>query len=407
MQHRCLSCETEYPAGFHPFCGKCGGMVDVEYALEKVHLADSPNPYVRFAGLLPVSRLRERLPAAAYTPMVHASRLGREIGMPSLYLKNDTALPTRTTKDRMAAVSLAYLNERGVRAFSASSTGNSGTAFAYGIQAHPEMHLFLFTAEAFVPRVQHVDHPQVTHFGMRDATFVEAAAYAGVYAQNHGLASESGFFNPGRREGLKLSFLEASEQLVQPIDWYVQAVSSAMGIYGAFKGARELLQLKRLKQLPRLMCVQQQSCAPMAQAFADGSPTIRPEHLVPRPAGIAEAILRGDPTRAYPHVRRVVIESGGGFVAVDEAEIRSARRRVEELEGLSPCFSASAAVAGVIKLVANDAISRNSVVVVNLTGGDRSSSQQPSTVEWIERKANQWNAPAPAALQHSVATQAS
>lgn len=398
MQHCCVACGAQYPTGFHPFCDACGSMVEVEYALENVQLTDSPNPYIRFAGLLPLTRLHDCLPAATYTPMVHATRLGRDLGMPSLYLKNETALPTKTTKDRMAAVSLAYLRERGVRAFCASSTGNSGTSFAYAIQAYPDMYLFLFTAEKFVPRVQHADHAQVTHFGMRDASFVEAAAYAGIYARAHGLVSENGFFNPGRREGLKLAFLEASEQVPQPIDWYVQAVSSAMGVYGGYKGAKELLQLKRLQRLPRVLCVQQETCAPMVHAFADGSETIRPEHLVARPTGIAEAILRGDPTRAYPHVRRIVLESRGGFVAVSEAEIRDARRRVEECEGISPCFSASAAVAGIIKLARNDDFSRDSVVVINLTGADRPDSHRPSNVSWIERTSEGWMPPPPASL---------
>jgi threonine synthase len=398
VRHTCVACGTQYPMGFHPFCDACGGMVDVEYALEKVRLKDSPNPYVRFAELLPLTWLHDRLPVAIYTPMVHATRLGHELGMTALYLKNETALPTKTTKDRMAAVSLAYLRERGVRAFCASSTGNSGTAFAYGIQAHPDMRLFLFTAEQFVPRVQHADHPQVTHFGMRDASFVEAAAYAGTYARQYGLVSENGFFNPGRREGLKLAFLEASEQVPQPIDWYVQAVSSAMGVYGAYKGAKELLQIKRLQRLPHLLCVQQETCAPMARAYADGSETIRPEHLVARPTGIAEAILRGDPTRAYPYVRRVVMESCGGFVVVSEAEIREARRKVEVAEGISPCFSASAALAGVIKRAREDATFRHSVVVINLSGGDRSDTPQSSKIEWIQRTAAGWMSPPPATL---------
>lgn len=273
-------------------------MVDVEHDLKTVRLAQSSNPYVRFAGLLPVTT--PQLPESAYTPLIHATRLGRRIGMRALYLKNETVLPTRSTKDRMAAVALAFLHDRGVRAFCASSTGNSSTAFAYRIGAFPDMHLFLFTAESFVPRVQHTDHPQVTHFGLRDASFVEASEYAGRYARQHGLTAESGFFNPGRREGLKLAFLEASEQVGQPIDWYVQAVSSAMGVYGTYKGAKELLQMNRIPRLPRLLCVQQESCAPMARAFFGGSGTIRPEHRVARPTGIADAILRGDPTRAYP-----------------------------------------------------------------------------------------------------------
>lgn len=395
MRHHCIACGTEFPVGFNPLCATCGGMVDVEYALDKVQLVDSPNPYIRFAGLLPLTAFHESFRGAVYTPMIHATRLGHEVGMPFLYLKNETVLPTRTTKDRMAVVSLAYLHERGVRSFCASSTGNSGTAFAYAIQSFPDMFLFLFTAERFVPRVQYADHGQVTHFGMRGASFVEAASCATNYASVHGLVSESGFFNPARREGLKLSFLEASEQVGQPIDFYVQSVSSGMGVYGAYKGAKELRHLDRLTRLPSLLCVQQETCAPMANAFAEGSEAIRPEHLVTNPTGIAEAILRGDPTRAYPHLRRIVIESGGDFVSVTEDEIRTARRRVEECEAISPCFSASAAVAGIIKFAASGKVSREAVIVVNLTGGDRPDDRRHSNIDWIQRTPNGWSARAP------------
>ncbi len=390
MRHFCVDCQSEVPAGFRSFCGTCGGMIDIDYALDQVELRESTNPYVQFAGLLPIKALFDRLPDATYTPIVHATRLGRALGMDSLYLKNETVLPTRTTKDRMAAVSLAYLHERGVRRFCASSTGNSSTSFAHGIQAHPDMHLFLFTAEHWVPRVQCPNQRQVTHIGLRNATFVEAAEYAGVYARQHGLTSEGGFFNPARREGLKLAFLEACDQIQQPIDYYVQAISSAMGVYGTYKGAKQLLQLNRIERLPRLLCVQQESCAPMVRAFGHGSETIRPEHIVKRPTGIADAILRGDPTKAYPRVRRIVMESGGGFVAVSEAEIREARRKVEDDENISPCFSASTAVAGLIKLARAGGIDRDAVVMINLTGGDRPDPRPSSDVHWVEKTADGW-----------------
>ncbi len=384
MQHFCIACGAQHPTGFHPFCTACGGMVDVAYDLTTAELPVSDNPYVRFADLLPVGALRDTYPAASYTPLVHATRLGRTLGLTGLYFKNETVLPTRSTKDRMAAVSLPYLHERGVRAFCASSTGNSSTSFAYAIPNYPDMRLFLFTAERFVRRVQHAEHGQVCHFGMRGATFVEAAEYAGVYARQHGLHSETGFFNPGRREGLKLAFLEACEQIGRPIDWYVQAVSSAMGVYGTYKGAREMLALRRIERLPHMLCVQQESCAPMVRAHAEGAATIEARHRVARPDGIAEAILRGDPTRAYPHIRRIVIESAGDFVAVSEDEIRAARRAVEEYEGIAICFSAATAVAGLIRQARADSIPRNDVFLVNLTGGDRADAPSAEAVEWIE-----------------------
>jgi threonine synthase len=396
VKHLCIRCGYLHPIGFHPFCDRCGGLVDVEYDLERVSLVDSDNPFIRFAGLLPFEGAHDRLPAVGYTPLIHATRVGRKAGMDSLFFKNETTLPTRTTKFRMAAVALPYLHDRGVRSFSASSTGNSSTALAYCIARFADMHLYLFSGEQFVPRVAFAEHAQVTHFGLRRASFVEAGEYANRYAARHGLTAEGGFFNPGRREGLKLAFLEASDQAPRPIEWYVQAVSSAMGVYGTYKGAKELLRLGLIKQLPRLLCVQQESCAPMVHAFAEGSLEIRAEHRVANPAGIAEAILRGDPTRAFPYVRSIVMDSRGGFVAVDETEIRQTRRMVEEEEGICLCFSAAAAVAGVMKRAARDPALAHAMVVVNLTGSDRPEQPPSPRVDWIDRTGDGWNARPPA-----------
>ena len=390
MKQVCIKCRKSLENKFEPLC-ECGGFMEMEYDLKKVKLHKSPNPYVRFADLLPIKSLHNRLPQdSIYTPMVHAKKLGKHLGMPSLYLKDETVLPTRSTKDRMAFVSLAYLWENGVRSFCTSSTGNSSSAYANAIRVHPDMKLFLFTAESFIQRVQHTDHEQVKHFGVRDASFVEAFEAAGAYAKANGLVSEHGFFNLGRREGLKLTFLEAAEQVPQPIDWYVQAVSSAMGVYGTYKGAKELLGLGKINRLPKLLCVQQEKCSPMVRAFHEGCEKIQPHHIVPRPQGIAEAILRGNPTRVYPYVRQIVIESGGTLVAVSEDEIREARRMVGEMEGLSPCFSASTALAGLIKQVRDKSFPVKDTVFVNLTGGDRTGQPRPKKIIWMRREQDRW-----------------
>jgi threonine synthase len=109
----------------------------------------------------------------------------------------------------------------------------------------------------------------------------------------------------------------------------------------------------------------------MASAWAAGSEAIRPEDVVTRPEGIATAILRGDPSRAYPYVRAIVAESGGTFAAVSEAEIRLAREQVEELEAIRPCFAAAAALAAVAKLRRLGELPSEATVLVNLTGRDR------------------------------------
>jgi threonine synthase len=378
-------------------------MSEVEYDLTAVELQDSGNPYHRFADLLPVSD-RSLLPATArYAPTVHATSLGDALGLSHLYLKDETRLPTGTTKDRQAAVALPYLYERGVRAFCCSSTGNSSTAYVRAISRFPGMRMHLFTSSRFHERVQGPAQGQVEHHILRDATFVETFDYAREFALRHGLVPERGFFNPGRREALKVCWLEAVEQVPRPIDWYVQAVSSAMGVYGADKAAAELQGLGLIDRRPRLACVQQESCAPMVSAWSAGSPRIRPQDVVPDPSGIAFAILRGNPTATYPHIRRIVLESGGTFTAVTEAEIRRAREWVEDLEGISPCFSAAAAVAGAAKLARAGTLSADHTVLVNVTGRDREGEPALAGDRWLRRSADGWEPEEPPEADGPVA----
>ncbi len=394
ITQRCVRCGKTF-RGYNSFCDQCGDMIDVEYDLTSTMLHDSANTLERFFDLLPLEHSGNMLPInLPRTPCVHAQELAQYLGLDHLYLKDDTVYPTGTTKDRMAAVALSFLRETGITEFSATSTGNSSTSFAYALSWWPEAVLYLFTAEEFLDRVQHAEHPQVVHFVLKDASFVEAGACALKFAEHHDLLAERGFFNPARREGLKLAFLEAAEQVPQTIDWYVQAVSSAMGVYGVYKGARELLALDRIGHLPHLLCVQQETCNPMVRAWRDGSLVIRPEDIIARPTGIASSILRGDPAKAYPYVAPLVAASNGSFVDVGESQIREARRMVEELAGISPCFSASTAMAGLVKLIRQEQFPLHDIVLVNLTGGDRKPTKPLRNIHWLERTDDGW---APAA----------
>lgn len=203
----CKRCD-EVQRQYAPLCKRCQGLTDVVYPLESLQLYQDENPYRRFAELLPV-RETSHLPAEmSYTPLVKAEALGRQLGLKSLYLKNETAQPTRTTKYRMAWVALAYLYENGVRHFCTSSTGNSSTAYAAVISHFPELKMSLFTAEDFRHRVNYTPSPQIQHFILRGGTFVDASNASAAYAAEQGYTAERGFFNPGRREGLKLAFFE-------------------------------------------------------------------------------------------------------------------------------------------------------------------------------------------------------
>jgi threonine synthase len=264
----------------------------------------------------------------------------------------------------------------------------------------PECKIYIFTAEEFADRVATHNDSQVVHFVIRDESFVGAFNCAGRFAKANGITSEAGFFNPGRREGLKLAYLEAADQIPGPIQWYVQAISSAMGVYGAFKGARELRAMGRTATVPRLLCVQQESCAPVARAFLDGAATVGPEYIVQKPQGIAKAILRGDPMRSYPYIRSMVLESNGTCAIATEAEIRSARTMVFEHEGIDICFASATAVAGLINLVRRGDFPQSETVLVNLTGADRAPEPLGRRV-YLRRTADGWEPEHPAGYRYA------
>jgi threonine synthase len=387
----CTGCGQRLGDGYHPTCPACGSMSDVVYDLSAVELRDSENPYERFVDLLPVADPSLLPDDMGYTPCERATRLGEAARLRSLYLKDETGLPTASTKDRMAAVALPYLYEHGVRAFATSSTGNSSSAYARALERIPETVMCIFTAEQFRDRVDLYGGDHVVDVVLEEATFVDAFAVAGAFAAERGISAERGFFNPGRREGLKTAWLEAVDQVPEPIDWYVQAVSSAMGVYGVYKAARELKDLGLLERLPRLLCVQQDTCAPMVSAWQAGSDRIRSEDVVRQPTGIAEAILRGDPSATYPHVRTMVAESGGTFVSVSEQEMRDARVALRELADIPSGFEGAAALAGAIKLREAGGISGAETVLVNVSGGERLVSAAGERTHRIAKSETGWD----------------
>jgi threonine synthase len=374
----CLACGEIYPTGYHPVCERCAGPTDVFHDLRRAVIGPpgQPSP-LRYADLLPIAdRARIVHAGEGDTPLVHARALGRRYGLDALHLKYEAANPTRSTKDRMATVALAFLAERGVDEITLSSTGNSSTAFGAVAGRFPGMRMHIFCGRDFVDRLTFADAPNLDVYVV-EGTFVDAGRAAAQFARDRGIAFERGFFNPGRREGLKLAYLEAFDAMPQP-DVVIQAISSGMGLYGAYKGAAEYRAMGRLARIPRMVCAQQASCAPMYRGWSAGLAVLGDEHVDPDPRGPAQAILRGDARATYPLMRQIVRDTGGCFTAVTDDEIRQAVADARDLEGLAICPASAVALASAGRLAATGAIAADETVLVNLTGADRPPGVRPT-----------------------------
>ena len=119
-------------------CGQ-GLDIDYDYELAKRRLGEIPPAereinIWRFEELLPIVDARAQARVGLYsgrTPLIHADRLGAELGLKKLYLKDDsTSRPSLSYKDRVVSMAVARLLELGKEEIGCVSTGNVGTAVA-------------------------------------------------------------------------------------------------------------------------------------------------------------------------------------------------------------------------------------------------------------------------------------
>ena len=380
FRYCCVLCGLQEDDPLLNRCVRCSGAIDAVYNLDRVEVRPMGNPLQRYFPLLPIHERASMLwLGEGDTPCFHAERLGEKVGLSRLFVKDETANPTRSTKDRIASIGLSRFSELGIKNLVVASTGNSSTAYARGVQEVGGFRLHVFVARCFLDRLNYLDHPDVNTYVV-DGDFVAAGEVAQRFAARTDYFLEGGFFSLSRREGLKIAYLEAFDQMPVAPEYVFQAVSSGMGLLGAYKGALEYQRLGRITTVPRFVAVQQSSCAPMAHAYAQGEERISSRHVIRNPTGIAQAILRGDPTQSYPYVLSVCTASGGRVMAVDEHEIRQVRDLLAETEGIQVCFSGATALAGAMRLRTLGILPADAPTLVNLTGADRPPAPVPRNV---------------------------
>ena len=136
----CHDCGLRLPLLDTTFrCLGCGKTLDIDYDYELAQQRIGEQPIGerelniwRFEELLPIVDARAPARVGRYsgrTPLIHADRLGAELGLRKLYLKDDsTQRPSLSYKDRVVSMAVARLLELGKEEIGCVSTGNVGTA---------------------------------------------------------------------------------------------------------------------------------------------------------------------------------------------------------------------------------------------------------------------------------------
>jgi threonine synthase len=372
---RCRECGTEHELQPTHACEQCFGPLDVVYdyaeiarGLSRAKIEAGPPSIWRYRDLLPVP---DGAPVVTlgegFTPLVKAERLGAELGLSNLWLKNDTMNPTNSFKDRVVSVAVSWARAHGFETMACASTGNlANSVAAYSARAG---------LECFVFMPADIEPGKVVSTGVYEPNLV---AVRGNYDDVNRLCSQLAdeypwaFCNinvrPFYAEGSKTLTFETAEQLGWRLpDEIVVPIASGCQFVRHRRAAQELLDLGLVSgdraQLPRFTGAQALGCAPVYNAWTAGTDRITPV----RPATIAKSIAIGNPSDG-PYVVRIAKETGGVVEAVSEEEIIASIRLLARTEGIFVETAGGVTVGVLAKLARAGRWNGDELIVAYLTG---------------------------------------
>jgi threonine synthase len=360
-------------------CPKCGAQwLDPVYNLKETaaiwqqELPGRDRTMWRYWEVLPLLDERHIVSLGeGWTPLLRTDNLGSMLGHKNIYIKDERQGPTASFKDRQASLAISVLKESDVRELVVASTGNVAISYsAYCSRSGIKLWAFLDS------NVPHEKMREVTLYGTEvikvSDNYDTTKQVAAQFAEHRNLFLDKGIKSIAAREAMKTIAFEIAEQLGKEQgvkwaapDWYVQAVSGGMGPIGAWRGFKELYDMGFITKIPKLAIIQTQGCAPMVNSFYKGLET---SEIVHNPASIINVLSTGNPGPAYPYLRNLVLTYGGDFVKVDDPASFRALRVMAQLEGLSMEPAAAVACAGLIKMVQEQIIKPDEIVVVNASG---------------------------------------
>src|SRR5205807_1263973 len=325
-----------------------------------------PRSLWRYEPLLPARRDERVDLGDGFSPLRRAERLGAELGLRRLWIKDETRNPTHSFKDRVVSVALTKAREFGFDTVGCASTGN----LAHAVSAHAA-HAGL-RAVVFVPA--DLEPATTTAASVYGATVV---AIDGTYDDVNRLCAEAteeypwAFVNVNLRpyyaEGSKTIAFETAEQLgwVAP-DHVVVPIASGALLTRIGQAYRQLDAVGWLEEQPkvRVSGAQAAGCNPVASAFVEGAEDVRP---VRRPDTIAKSLAIGDPADGY-YALREVRKSGGAVAEVSEEEIVEAVGLLARTEGVFTETAGGVTIGTLSKLAAKGVIKPDEIVVAYVTG---------------------------------------
>ncbi len=351
-------------------CPTCGSTLRARPELDKLSLdvkrPDRPYNLFRFDELLPIRSAVRTGKHTGWTPLIHAERLGAQLGLRRLYLKLDCYnWPTYSYKDRVVASALQHALENSADTIGCVSTGNVGNSVA-ALAAAADVKAVIFYPGGIEPTKMVMCLVHGASVIQLDGTFDDVNRVCRRIALETEIPFANLTLRPYYAEGAKTVAYEVIEQLgwEQP-DHVVVPTAGAALLTRISYGFEEMAQLGLTpsRKGPRIHAAQAAGCAPIADAFAAGELTPRPRV----PDTLARSIAIGNPSDGAAALA-VIAETGGSALGVDDRAIVDAIRLLARTEGVFTEPAGGAAIAMTRALAETGAVRQDDTVVAVVSG---------------------------------------
>ena len=386
---RCRKCGQEYPVQPLSLCDFCLSPLEVSYdykamagVVTREKLAAGPPSMWRYADLLSVEGEVVDI-GTGFTPLTKADRLGRELGLDELYIKNDCLNPTYSFKDRPVSVAVTKAREFGFDTVACASTGNlAASVAAHAAKANMKAYVFvpsnvesgkLVGAAIYNPVLITVD-----------GSYDDVNRLCARLVERHNWGFININLRPYYADGSKTLGYEVAEQLGwRAPDCVVAPAASGLSFTRIWQGLEELSILGLIEPVNTHMYLTQAAgSSPIVNAFEAGSLHVHPV----KPDTIAKSIAIGNPADGY-YALRVARQSGGGACAVTDEELIAGMKLLAQTEGIFAEAAGGVVIASLKKLAASGVIKKNELTVAFITGAGPKTQEtvadivQPFTVQ--------------------------
>jgi threonine synthase len=369
----CTRCELNFPGAVRRHVCDCGAPLFVRYDLDRAaknmrpgHLALREPTMWRYDDVLPVEEPDLRLSLGeGFTPLLPARRLGVSLGLPRLYVKDESGNPTGSFKARGLCVAVSMAKSFGATDVCLPSAGNAGGALAaYAARGGLKAHVFL---PADVPRT-FIMEAEAMGADVRtvEGTIADAGRASAEEGARNGWYDCATMKEPYRVEGKKTMGYELAEQMGWKLpDAILYPTGGGTGLIGMWKAFAEMETMGFVGPArPRMYAVQAEGCAPVVKAFTEGKNEVE---AWPDAKTVALGLRVPHPF-ADALILNALRESHGAALAVPDTAIVQGVRDAATLEGLFMAPEGGACVAALRALRASGHLSPDDTVVMFNTG---------------------------------------